>query len=97
LKVYGIGNKIADCILLFSLEKLEAFPIDIWITRALSHHYSWLLSHNGKEKENNNNKKINYDQYITFSESIRKYFGKYSGYAQQYLFYYMRQSAGKKW
>lgn len=98
LKVYGIGNKIADCILLFSLEKLEAFPIDIWITRALSHHYSWLISHNEKEKENNNkNKKINYDQYITFSESIRKYFGKYSGYAQQYLFYYMRQSAGKKW
>jgi N-glycosylase/DNA lyase len=97
LKVYGIGNKIADCILLFSLEKLEAFPIDIWITRALSHHYSWLISYNGKEKENNKNKKINYDQYLTFSESIRKYFGKYSGYAQQYLFYYMRQSAGKKW
>jgi len=27
LKVYGIGNKIADCILLFSLDKLDAFPI----------------------------------------------------------------------
>ena len=98
LKVYGIGNKIAYCILLFSLEKLEAFPIDVWITRALSHYYGWLLSYNGKEKENKNkNKKINYDQYITFSETIRKYFGKYSGYAQQYLFYYMRQNAGKKW
>ena len=47
--------------------------------------------------KNNKNKKINYEQYLTFSESIRKYFGKYSGYAQQYLFYYMRQSAGKKW
>jgi N-glycosylase/DNA lyase len=98
LKVYGIGNKIADCILLFSLEKLEAFPIDVWITRALSHHYNWLLSYYKKEKENSNrNKKINYDQYITFSETIRKYFGKYSGYAQQYLFYHMRQNAGKKW
>jgi N-glycosylase/DNA lyase len=98
LKVYGIGNKIADCILLFSLEKLEAFPIDVWITRALSKHYSWLLSCNGKKKENNDKyKKIDYDQYITFSETIRKYFGKYSGYAQQYLFYYMRQNAGKKW
>ena len=30
-KLYGIGNKIADCILLFSLEKTEAFPIDIWV------------------------------------------------------------------
>jgi N-glycosylase/DNA lyase len=98
LKVYGIGNKIADCILLFSLEKLEAFPIDVWITRALSHHYNWLLSYYKKEKENSNrNKKINYDQYITFSETIRKYFGKYSGYAQQYIFYHMRQNAGKKW
>ena len=98
LKVYGIGNKIADCILLFSLEKLEAFPIDVWITRALSQHYSWLLSYNKKEKGNSSkNKKINYDQYITFSETIRKYFGKYSGYAQQYIFYHMRQNAGKKW
>jgi N-glycosylase/DNA lyase len=97
LKVYGIGNKIADCILLFSLEKLEAFPIDVWITRALSHHYNWLLSCYKKKENSNRNKKINYDQYITFSETIRKYFGKYSGYAQQYIFYHMRQNAGKKW
>src|SRR5688500_13118932 len=36
-KLFGIGNKIADCVLLFSLEKTEAFPIDIWIYRALFH------------------------------------------------------------
>ena len=35
VKVYGIGDKIADCILLFSLEKLEAFPIDRWTLRIL--------------------------------------------------------------
>ena len=34
MKIYGIGNKIADCILLFSLEKLDSFPIDIWIARS---------------------------------------------------------------
>ena len=33
LGIYGIGNKLADCILLFSLEKTEAFPIDVWIAR----------------------------------------------------------------
>ncbi|MGH9975581.1 MAG: DNA glycosylase, partial [Nitrososphaeraceae archaeon] len=33
LDIYGIGDKTADCILLFSLEKLEAFPIDTWIAR----------------------------------------------------------------
>ena len=31
----GIGDKIADCIALMSLEKLEAFPIDVWVRRAL--------------------------------------------------------------
>ena len=36
MEIHGIGNKIADCILLFSLEKLEAFPIDIWITELFS-------------------------------------------------------------
>ncbi|HET7389381.1 MAG TPA: DNA glycosylase [Nitrososphaeraceae archaeon] len=99
LKIYGIGNKIADCILLFSLEKLEAFPIDIWIAKALSLHYSWLLFGNKKEdkKWKQTHQKISSTQYKTFSESIRSYFGKYSGYAQQYLFYHMRQSESKRW
>ena len=95
LKIYGIGNKIADCILLFSLEKLEAFPIDVWIARALSWHYSWLLS---KEKKGRKiDDKITSNQYKMFSETIRNYFGDYAGYAQQYLFYHMRQNAGRKW
>ena len=98
LKVYGIGNKIADCILLFSLEKLEAFPIDVWIVRALSSYYDWVFSENKKEKkEKKMDDKITFSQYNILSETIRNYFGKYSGYAQQYLFYYMRQNAGKKW
>jgi N-glycosylase/DNA lyase len=99
LKIYGIGNKIADCILLFSLEKLEAFPIDIWIAKALSLHYSWLLFGNEKEgkKWKQIHQKMTSTQYKTFSETIRGYFGKYSGYAQQYLFYHMRQSEYKRW
>jgi N-glycosylase/DNA lyase len=95
LKVYGIGNKIADCILLFSLEKLDAFPIDVWILRALSRYYSWLFN----EHENNFKMidRITINQYKVLSATIRNYFGKYSGYAQQYIFYYMREVAGKKW
>lgn len=97
LKVYGIGNKIADCILLFSLEKLDAFPIDVWILRALSRYYSWLFN----ERENKNKfkmtERITINQYKILSDTIRNYFGIYSGYAQQYIFYYMRESAGKKW
>lgn len=36
---YGIGEKIADCVLLFAYHQWQAFPIDVWIKRALSHHY----------------------------------------------------------
>jgi N-glycosylase/DNA lyase len=90
LQVYGIGNKIADCVLLFSLEKLDAFPIDVWIARTLASHYSWL--HKNKFYD-----KIAPHQYEQLSEGARKYFGKYAGYAQQYLYYYIRQAAGKKW
>ena len=99
LKVYGIGNKIADCILLFSLEKLESFPIDVWIARALSSYYGWLFSENKnkEKKEKKMDDKITFKQYNILSEAIRNYFGKYSGYAQQFLYYYMRQNASKKW
>jgi N-glycosylase/DNA lyase len=90
LKLYGIGNKIADCVLLFSLEKLDAFPIDVWISRALAGHYHWM--HKKKFGE-----KITERQYEDLSCNARHYFGKYAGYAQQYLYYHMRQAAGKKW
>ena len=90
LQIYGIGNKIADCALLFSLEKLDAFPIDVWIARALARHYSWLYTIKFSDK-------IAPHQYEQLSEVVRRYFGKYAGYAQQYLYYYMRQAAGKKW
>jgi N-glycosylase/DNA lyase len=100
LKIYGIGNKIADCILLFSLEKLESFPIDVWIARALSSYYDWVFIENKNRQKKEKKKiddKITFGQYNILSKAIRNYFGKYSGYAQQYLFYYMRQNAAKKW
>jgi N-glycosylase/DNA lyase len=90
LKVYGIGNKIADCILLFSLDKLDAFPIDVWIARALLGHYGWLA---GKKM----GEKLTERQYEDVSSAARTYFGRYAGYAQQFLYYHMRQDAGKKW
>lgn len=99
LKVYGIGNKIADCILLFSLEKLESFPIDVWILKAILRYYYWLL----KEKEYANldklsmNQSLSGSQYKVVSHFLRLYFGKYSGYAQQFIYYHMREIAGKRW
>lgn len=40
LKIYGIGNKVADCICLFALHHVEAFPIDTHIRQVLEKHYS---------------------------------------------------------
>ena len=99
LKVYGIGNKIADCILLFSLEKLNSFPIDVWMARVLYQNYGWLFNNNQSSRVHNGKtlQKITALEYRTVSKSAREYFGKYSGYAQQYLYYNIRQIAGRKW
>lgn len=35
VKIYGVGKKVADCTMLFSLKKKEAFPEDVWIKRAV--------------------------------------------------------------
>lgn len=39
LKLFGVGEKVADCILLFSLEKYSSFPVDVWIKRIMEHCY----------------------------------------------------------
>jgi N-glycosylase/DNA lyase len=68
----GIGPKIADCIAIFSLEKLEAFPIDVWVRRALG---EWYFP----------GQKTPADRVLL--EWAHNYFGRYGGYAQQYLFH----------
>jgi N-glycosylase/DNA lyase len=90
LEVYGIGNKIADCILLFSLDHTDAFPIDVWIARALISHYSEICKCYVGEK-------LTARQYELVSETMRIHFGKYAGYAQQYLYYDIRQRIGRSW
>lgn len=96
LGIYGIGNKLADCILLFSLEKTEAFPIDVWIARSIHSYYRVLLN---QESFNLDLKsaKLSPNKYNLLSKIMRQHFGKYAGYAQQYLYYHMRCSANKKW
>jgi len=38
-KLHGIGNKVADCVMLFGLHMLDSFPIDVWIERAVTEHF----------------------------------------------------------
>ena len=89
LTVPGIGNKVADCILLFSLDKIEAFPLDTWMIRILQKYYL--------EKFEIETKSITEKQYSILHEKIVKHFGPYAGYAQQFLFKMERENYQKKW
>ena len=87
--VPGIGNKVADCIMLFSLNKLDAFPLDTWMIKILEKYYS-----NEFKIET---KTITEKQYHILHEKIVNYFGPYCGYAQQFLFKMEREKYDKKW
>jgi len=75
----GVGPKAADCILLFAFQKYEAFPVDVWILRALRTLYF-------------SGAKTDAQQLRAFIES---HFGPHAGYAQQYLFHHLRLQAGR--
>ncbi len=92
LKLDGVGEKIADCILLFSFDKLEAFPIDVWIIKFLCQNLQQIT-----KTEINLNSKISPIQYKKISKEIRDRYGKYSGYVQQYIYYNIREENGRKW
>lgn len=38
--ICGVGPKVSACILLFGFHKIDAFPIDVWINRALDYYYN---------------------------------------------------------
>jgi N-glycosylase/DNA lyase len=89
LSLPGVGNKVADCILLFSLDKLEAFPVDVWIKRAILEFYPKSFNPEFIEKVSKKNS-LTANEYMKISEFGRKYFGAYAGYAQEYLFHWKR-------
>lgn len=78
----GIGEKVADCICLFSLDKHEAFPIDVWIARIMKEKY-------GAEIESIFPKtKFSYKHVQAFAH---KKWGNDAGYAQQFIYMYARK------
>lgn len=88
LSLPGVGKKVADCVLLFSLGKLEAFPIDVWVKRVMLQHYGSHFTFINPLM----GKSLTSSQYDKIASFAREYFGKYAGYAQEYLFYYVRAS-----
>lgn len=74
MKLRGVGGKIADCVLLFAYGFDSAFPVDVWIERALQQLY--------------------FPRRRASEQRLRRFaathFGPHAGYAQQYLFHYIR-------
>jgi len=89
VKIPGIGNKVADCIMLYSLEKLEAFPLDVWMSKILEKYYS--------DKFDIDTKTITAKKYDMIHQRAIDYFGSHAGYAQQFLFKMERDLYEKKW
>lgn len=80
LTLTGVGPKVADCIMLFStLKRFDVFPVDVWVRRVMND----LYIHNEDET------KVNKKQ---IQEIARDKFGALEGIAQQYLFYWKRES-----
>jgi len=80
-RLAGVGEKVANCVLLFAYERVRAFPIDVWIERVLRENYF-----RGKRKVTP----------LRMRDFSRKYFGEFGGYAQQYLFHHARSARRKK-
>jgi N-glycosylase/DNA lyase len=89
----GVGPKVADCVLLYSYDKDEAFPIDVWIAREIVKSYPTLLDPSLRMKlAPERRAKIGRGDYDRISSEVRSYFGPYAGYAQQYLFMMARSA-----
>ena len=89
LKLPGIGDKVADCVMLFSLEKIDAFPLDTWMLKILQKYYSDSFCIDKKT--------ISKKRYEDMHQNILEYFGKYAGYSQQFLYKMERDLNEKKW
>jgi N-glycosylase/DNA lyase len=80
LQLPGVGPKIADCALLFAFGFPEAFPLDVWVLRALGQLYF-------------PRRRVTLRRLREFAAT---HFGPHAGYAQQYLFHYMRTHRGPR-
>ncbi len=81
LSLSGVGPKVADCILLFStLKRFDVFPIDVWVRRVMNELYI----------KNEDETKVNKKE---IEKLAKEKYGNLEGIAQQYLFYWKRDTA----
>lgn len=76
LALPGVGEKVADCVLLFAYGNGEAFPVDVWVKRAVER---WYFGSKHKTARD-------------IRAFAQRRFGTLAGYAQQHLFMHVRDS-----
>lgn len=79
LELSGVGPKVADCIILFGLNRFDVFPIDVWVRRVMNELY--IKSEDETKVSKSQIEKLAKDKY-----------GSLAGLAQQYLFYWKREA-----
>ena len=79
MQLPGVGRKIADCVLLFAYGFQSAFPVDVWVLKALRQLYF-------------PRRRVSPPRLHRFAAT---HFGPCAGYAQQYLFHYMRMKTNR--
>lgn len=79
MELSGVGGKVADCIMLFSLNKFDVFPVDVWVRRVMNELYIQEEDETKVSKE-------------TLQALAREKYKELAGLAQQYLFYKRRSS-----
>ena len=79
LSLSGVGEKVADCIMLFSLKKFNVFPVDVWVRRVMNELYI------KEEDETKVSKKL-------LQDIAKEKYSSLAGLAQQYLFYWKREA-----
>ena len=93
VKLRGVADKVANCVMLFSLDKPQAFPVDVWIVKALRDWYPDApvppaLNSNGNKTTPTERHKREMREW-----ALERY-GMHAGYANQYMFHHKRYLDG---
>jgi len=73
LKIKGVGPKVADCILLFSMEKYDCYPMDVWIKKVTEFYY---FEREATPKEIQELARSNWGDYAGFAQQYLFYYAR---------------------
>ena len=76
MRVKGVGPKVADCILLFSAGKAEAFPVDVWVQRTMRTLY---MDENATNKQIEKKAAELFGEYAGFAQQYLFYYARENG------------------